>query len=275
MKERNLVKNSACWLVSLLKPRELKVALEIAWYGLGGGNQKMRTAINTKRVLFVDDDAVLSKMFADFLGASGYHARTTETGAEALQQLGEFQPHLVVLDVGLPDISGLEILRQIKTNPSTRDIAVILITGTSGLEMKIEGFQTGANDYLSKPINLRELHLKVEHCFANLEGQETAIAVRHKEMLSSIVNTLGQGLTAPLAAIRNEVRLSQQEEPSSSWVERMKRIDGFVQQAEQILIKLRSAANNGGSDLLREVQELETFRSKRPREKFQLRSTRR
>ena len=235
----------------------------------------MRTSINTRRVLFVDDDAALGKMFADFLTASGYHARTSETGSQALQQLGEFRPHLVVLDIGLPDISGLEILRQIKTNPSTRDIAVILITGTSGLEMKIEGFQTGANDYLSKPINLRELHLKVEHCFMNLKDQETAIAIRHKEMLSSIVNTLGQGLTAPLAAIRNEVRLSQQEEPGTDWVERMKRIDGFVQQAEQILIKLRSTVNNGGSDLLREVRELETFRSKRQREKFQLRSTRR
>ena len=235
----------------------------------------MRTSINTRRVLFVDDDAALGKMFADFLSASGYHARTTVTGAEALQQLGEFQPHLVVLDIGLPDISGLEILRQIRTNPSTRDIAVILITGTSALEMKIEGFQTGANDYLSKPINLRELHLKVEHCFASLKDQEAAIALKHKEMLTSIVHTLGQGLTAPLAAIRNEVRLSQQEEPSASWVERMKRIDGFVQQAEQILIKLRSAVNNGGSDLLREVQELEALRSKRPREKFQLRPTRR
>ena len=235
----------------------------------------MATSITARRVLFVDDDAALGKMFADFLTASGYHARTTVTGAEALQQLGEFQPHLVVLDIGLPDISGLEILRQIRTHPSTRDTAVILITGTSGLEMKIEGFQTGANDYLSKPINLRELHLKIEHCFASLKDQEAAIALRNKEMLNSIVHTLGQGLTAPLAAIRNEVRLSQQEEPGTSSAERMKRIDGFVQQAEQILIKLRSAVNNGGSDLLREVQDLEAFRSKRTREKVQLRSTRR
>ena len=60
----------------------------------------MRTSINTRRVLFVDDDAALGKMFADFLSASGYHVRTTVTGAEALQQLGEFQPHLVVLDIG-------------------------------------------------------------------------------------------------------------------------------------------------------------------------------
>ena len=89
------------------------------------------------------------------------------------------------------------------------------------------------------------------------------------------MKTLGQGLTAPLAAIRNEVRLSEQEEPGADWVERMKRIDGFVQQAEQILIKLRSAVNNGGSDIVREVQELDTFRPKRSSERTQFRSTRR
>lgn len=231
--------------------------------------------MNTRRVLFVDDDAALGKMFADFLCDSGYHARTTETGAEALRQLVEFQPQLVVLDIGLPDISGLEILRQIKANSSTRDVLVILITGTSGLDMKIEGFQTGANDYLSKPINLRELLLKVECCFLTLKDQENAIAVRHKEVLKSIVSTLGQGLTAPLSAIRNEVRLSEQEEPGQAWVERMKRIDGFVQQAEQILIKLRSTVNSGGADVVREVQELEPFRPKRPGEKYPFRSTRR
>src|SRR5258706_402175 len=128
--------------------------------------------MNTRRVLFVDDDAALGKMFADFLCDSGYHARTSETGGEALKELVEFQPQLVVLDIGLPDISGLEILRQIKSRTSTRDVLVILITGTSGLEMKIEGFQTGADDYLSKPIILRELLLKVERCFLNLKDQE-------------------------------------------------------------------------------------------------------
>jgi len=224
--------------------------------------------MKTRRVLFVDDDAALGKMFSDFLSDSGYEVRTTETGSEALQQLVEFQPHLIVLDIGLPDISGLEILRQIKANPGTRDVLVILITGSSGLEMKIEGFQTGANDYLSKPVNLRELLLKVERCFLNLKDQETAIALKHKETLKSVVQTLGQGLTAPLAAIRNEVRLSQQEEPGKDWVGRMKRIDGFVEQAEQILIKLRSAVSNGSSDVLREVQQLETFRSKGAPEKF-------
>jgi DNA-binding response OmpR family regulator len=232
------------------------------WCEFVNGELPMRTCMSTRRVLFVDDDAVLSKMFVDLLSGSGYHTRAAETGAEALRQLVEFQPQLVVLDIGLPDISGLEILRQIKTNPSTRKVPVILITGTSGLEMKIEGFQTGANDYLSKPINLRELLLRVERCFSNLKDEEAAVTLMNREMLQSILTALGQGITAPLSAIRNEVRLSEQEEPGRNCVERMKRIDGFVQQAEQVLIKLRSALNHGGTEVLRAVQELEPFRSK-------------
>lgn len=66
--------------------------------------------MKTRRVLFVGDDAALGKMVSDFLSDSGYEVRTTETGYEAVQQLVEFQPHLIVLDIGPPDISGLEIL---------------------------------------------------------------------------------------------------------------------------------------------------------------------
>ena len=75
-------------------------------------------------------------------------------------------------------MSGLEVLRKIKAHPSSRKIQVILITGVSGLEMKIEGFQTGADDYISKPINTGELLLKVDHCFSALTDQEMALALR-------------------------------------------------------------------------------------------------
>jgi DNA-binding response OmpR family regulator len=197
---------------------------------------------NAKRVLFVDDDASVCKMFVDLLSHSGYEARMSETGAAALQQIAEFRPNLVLLDIGLPDVSGLEVLRKIKSDPSTRGILVILITGASGLEMKIEGFQTGADDYVPKTINPRELLLKVDRCFSTLREQETAVALKQKELLHTIMNTLSHELTAPLAAIRNEVRLSQQEEPNAGWTERIKRIDSCAQLAEHLLVKLQSTS---------------------------------
>ncbi len=211
---------------------------------------------NAKRVLFVDDDASVCKMFVDLLSHSGYEARMSETGAAALQQIAEFRPNLVLLDIGLPDVSGLEVLRKIKSDPSTRGILVILITGASGLEMKIEGFQTGACDYVPKTINPRELLLKVDRCFTSLGEQETAVALKQKEMLHAIMNTLGHELTAPLAAIRNEVRLSQQEEPHAGWTERMKRIDLCAQLAEQLLVKLQSTVKSNAKELLPGVQVL-------------------
>jgi DNA-binding response OmpR family regulator len=211
---------------------------------------------NAKRVLFVDDDASVCKMFVDLLSHSGYEARMSETGAAALQQIAEFRPNLVLLDIGLPDVSGLEVLRKIKSDPSTRGILVILITGASGLEMKIEGFQTGACDYVPKTINPRELLLKVDRCFTSLGEQETAVALKQKEMLHTIMNTLGHELTAPLAAIRNEVRLSQQEEPHAGWTERMKRIDLCAQLAEQLLVKLQSTVKSNAKELLPGVHML-------------------
>jgi two-component system response regulator HydG len=206
--------------------------------------------LSTKRVLFVDDDASVCKMFVDLLSHSGYEARTSETGAAALQQIAEFRPNLVLLDISLPDVSGLEVLRKIKSDPSTRGIAVILITGASGLEMKIEGFQTGAYDYVAKTINPRELLLKVDRCFSSLREQETAVALKQKEMLHTIMHTLGHELTAPLATIRNEVRVSQQEEPNADWTERMKRIDLCAQLAEQLLVKLQFSVRSNAKELL-------------------------
>lgn len=201
--------------------------------------------LSSKRVLFVDDDAALGKMFVDLLSHSGYDARTSETGAAALRQIAEFHPRLVLLDIGLPDISGLEILRKIKSDSATREIMVILITGASGLEMKIEGFQTGANDYVAKPLNARELLLKVDRCFSTLDDHETAVARAQRETLDVLMNTLSHELTSPLAAIRNEVRLSQQEGASTNWSERMKRIDLSAQKAEQILVRLQSCVGAG------------------------------
>jgi len=201
---------------------------------------KMRVSTKAKRVLLVDDDASLCKVFGEFLCTFGYQTGVSETGAGALRQVVGFQPHLVVLDIGLPDMSGLEVLRQIKTNPVTQNILVILVTGTASLEMKMEGFQTGASDFLSKPVNLRELLLKIDHCFATQKDEETAVALEQKELLNCVAHTLSQGLTSALAAIRNEVRLSHQEKPNQAWVDRMRRIEAFAQEAEKVLIQLRS-----------------------------------
>jgi PleD family two-component response regulator len=143
---------------------------------------------------------------------------------------------------------------------------VILITGASGLDMKIEGFQTGASDYVAKPLNSRELLLKVDRCFNTLKDQAATLALKQRDLLQTIMNTLGHALTSPLAAIHNEVRLSQQETQNAAWAKRMNRIEVASQQIEQSLAKLQSMIKVSTKELLPGVHLLDIEEPKQPRE---------
>jgi DNA-binding response OmpR family regulator len=194
-----------------------------------------------KRVLLVEDDESLLGMLQTVLSNSGYHVKGACTGTEALRLLEEFHPELVLMDIGLPDISGLEILRQVRSHPATKDVIVILLTGSAGLEMKIEGFSTGAHDYLSKPVNPRELLLRIERFFTTVAVQRETLARQQKEDLHTVVNTLAHELNTPLGAIHNDVCLCLLDLPLEEIKKRLLSIEGNVKRIEDILVKLRSA----------------------------------
>ena len=194
-----------------------------------------------KKVLLVDDDESLVGMLQTALSNSGYEVKKACSGAEALRLLEEFHPELILLDIGLPDISGLEILRQIRSHPATKEVIVILLTGSIGLEMKIEGFSTGANDYISKPVNPRELLLRIERFFKTVAAQKATLAHQQRENLHTVVDTLARELNAPLAAIHNEVRLCLQNLPLEEIKKNLLSVENSVKRIEDIIVKLRSA----------------------------------
>jgi DNA-binding response OmpR family regulator len=117
----------------------------------------------------------------------------------------------------------------------------MLITGTTGLEMKIEGFNTGANDYISKPINPRELLLKIDRFLKTVEVQKDKLVSKQKETLHTIVNTLAHELSSPLAAIRYQIRLSAQEQQLEALRNSLASIDVSARRMEEIIMELQSA----------------------------------
>jgi len=111
--------------------------------------------ICAERILFVDDDAAIRRVCAEGLHRQGYEVVTVGTGQEALQYLAEQDFAVAVLDIVLPDIDGLTILKTLKqTHP---DIVVLLITGYASLETAIEALRMGAYEYLRKPFTPSEL----------------------------------------------------------------------------------------------------------------------
>jgi DNA-binding response OmpR family regulator len=194
-----------------------------------------------KKILVVDDDESLVGLLRTVLSSSGYNVETAISGAQALRLTRIFRPDLILMDIGLPDISGLEILRQIRAQADFKEIIVMLITGTTGLEMKIEGFNTGANDYISKPINPRELLLKIDRFLKTVEVQKDKLVSKQKETLHAIVNTLAHELSSPLAAIRYQIRLSAQEQQLEALRNSLASIDVSARRMEEIIMELQSA----------------------------------
>ncbi|WP_261565437.1 response regulator transcription factor [Frankia gtarii] len=111
------------------------------------------------RVLVVDDDAAVRESLERSLRFEGYEVRTAVDGADALDAVGRDQPDIVVLDVMMPRIDGLETCRQLRARGD--DVPVLMLTARDGLADRVSGLDVGADDYLVKPFALEELFARL------------------------------------------------------------------------------------------------------------------
>ncbi len=114
-----------------------------------------------KNILVVDDERDIAELVAYNLVREGYQVTKAYDGHQALQYIRENRPDLVILDLMLPGINGFEICRQIRKNPETERLPIIMLTAKTDSVDKITGLEIGADDYLTKPFNVRELVARV------------------------------------------------------------------------------------------------------------------
>ena len=110
-----------------------------------------------KRILIVDDDPLNVKLLSAKLPADQYEVLPAFSGKEALQRTVRENPDLILLDIMMPEMDGYEVSHWLKTNPSTEGIPIILVTALDGTEDRIRGFESGADEFLNKPVNDIEL----------------------------------------------------------------------------------------------------------------------
>lgn len=113
------------------------------------------------QVLLVEDEPAQREMLAYNLEAEGYAVRRAENGEEAMLLIDEAAPDIIILDWMMPLLSGIEVCRRVKSRPETRDIPVIMLSARSEEVDAVRGLDTGADDYVIKPYNLRELMARV------------------------------------------------------------------------------------------------------------------
>ncbi|MCH2177266.1 MAG: response regulator [Mariniblastus sp.] len=119
---------------------------------------------NTKnRVLIVDDNQANCELLEAYLDGIDCDTAIAEDGQQALEMVPEYQPDLILLDVMMPKLSGFEVCQQLKSEPSTSNIMILMVTALNELGDIERAVEAGTNDFLSKPVNRVELIKRVEN----------------------------------------------------------------------------------------------------------------
>ncbi len=123
--------------------------------------QARRSEAQGELVLVVDDEEDIRRLLTFNLGESGFVVDAAEAGEQALERAAKQRPAVVVLDIMLPDISGMEVCRRLRATPDLSDVAILMLTARSDEYDRILGFEVGADDYVVKPFSVREVVMRV------------------------------------------------------------------------------------------------------------------
>jgi DNA-binding response OmpR family regulator len=178
------------------------------------------------RILVADDDSENLLLMTSVLQRAGFQVLTSKTGGECLNAAMAYHPSLVLLDVMLPDMSGTEVCRQIKSSPELGETFVILISGVRVTsDYQADGLNMGADGYIIKPISNRELVARVQ-AMERIKDAEGALRKSEKEQ---------QELVSKLRTILAEVKTLRGLIPICASCKKIRNDQGFWDQVESYL----------------------------------------
>jgi len=163
----------------------------------------------TARILVVDDDANIINFFQSVLEEQGYTVATAGNGLEAIQKVKEFHPEVILLDVIMPEMDGYEVTEELKGDPETSSISIILVTGMDTLDDKVRGLEAGADDFITKPFNFDELVARVRS-LVKLKRLQDQLANLQKEFTQDTLLKQKQGLSQNMIlVVEDDERISK------------------------------------------------------------------
>jgi DNA-binding response OmpR family regulator len=158
------------------------------------------------RVLVVEDDQGIAELVRMLLTQAGYVVLSAATGRAALAHLEESEPDLVVLDLGLPDMSGLDVCRRVRSRLGGIYLPIVMVTGFAGQAEREAGFAAGADDYITKPFHPQDLLSRVR-----VWSQTRARFAAYQQHLNAQARALQEAERRELSAALHGIKLAARE----------------------------------------------------------------
>lgn len=198
-----------------------------------------------KKILVIDDLPENVFMLQDRLEHEGFEVLTAYDGYTGIDKAKNELPDLILLDIMMPDITGLEVCKILANEPTTIDIPIILVTAKSGAEDTKEGLEAGAFDYIKKPFNRIELLARVKSALKLSEAHKLLLLSEKRDTYLATVVTANHKIKQPLtllslssAAIKRE--LSKEEISRDGILKRVKYIDIAIKEVTDVLNQLNA-----------------------------------
>ena len=143
-------------------------------------NQKIEMKKKDIKILLVDDEPDILEIVGYNLSSEGYQVSTAKNGAEAITKAKKEHPHLIILDVMMPEMDGIETCEQIRKIPDLSNVIITFLTARGEDYSQVAGFEAGADDYITKPIKPKVLVSKVKALLRRLKEKEEEISAINK-----------------------------------------------------------------------------------------------
>lgn len=212
-----------------------------------------------KRVLVIDDLPENVFMLQDRLEHDGYEVITAYDGQTGIDKAVEEIPDLILLDVMMPDITGIEVCKTLVKDPRTKNIPIILVTAKSGAEDTKEGLEAGAFDYIKKPFNRIELLARVNSALKLSDAQKSLLESEKRDTFYATVVTANHKIKQPLtllslssSALKREI--SKEEISREALLKRVNYIDVAVREITDVLDQLNAIKNPVISNYTKDIK---------------------
>lgn len=195
------------------------------------------------RIMIVDDDQINSRAISKRLIKRGFVVDCLTSGRDCLESLHHETPDLILLDIVMPDMTGLQVLQYVRSVYSSIDIPIIMATAKTDVSDIVEALRLGANDYMQKPMNIDIVEARINAQLSAIRNYHEAMEKKELEALNALIATYNHEINNPLTIAYGLLRKAKREQSTEYYdriADALHRITDIVKEIEKITSKTKA-----------------------------------